>query len=293
MGTGRSRGAGNRGGVRAQCCATARAPAASHRGRSISAPRTSMSSRHESERPKVIRIPTRTEAMTYLLDTGPRVSALAGESRDSAWGQGIIASPASPALHLRSGVDRSGPTPAALTSIGNMPTAWMASAYSQAPWRWASSASGGISWGSHSDDDVLAFAGGEEEPDFRGVGANEPRERRSHLIGAREHVAERDRLPSFTFGEHTAGLDHRPRGRRDVGRIEVELFGGSGEVVEDAQRVGRTSRLRRRPCRRQRSEGRQRGEKTATIDGHITPLRSRLRRLSCAARGKGSPSARH
>ena len=90
-------------------------------------------------------------------------------------------------------------------------------------------------------DDVLAFAGGEQEADLRRAGTDQPRERGTHLIGAREHVAERDRLPSLALGKCPAGVDDRLRRRRDVGRIEIELLDGGREVGAHAQRVGRAA----------------------------------------------------
>ena len=60
-------------------------------------------------------------------------------------------------------------------------------------------------------DDVLAFAGGEEESDLVRLGADESRELPAHLVGLPQHLVERNRLRCLAFGEGARRLGDRPR----------------------------------------------------------------------------------
>ena len=80
-------------------------------------------------------------------------------------------------------------------------------------------------------DDVLAFAGGEEESNLVGFRADESRELPSHLVGLPQHLVERDRLRRLPVGEGARGLGHGKGKRRDVRRVQIEAVAHDGEIA--------------------------------------------------------------
>jgi hypothetical protein len=84
-------------------------------------------------------------------------------------------------------------------------------------------------------DDVLAFTGGEEEPDLVRIGANESRELSADLVGLAPHLVERNRLRGFAISERARRFCDRPGRRRDVRRVQIQPLPDDVEIGANAE----------------------------------------------------------
>jgi hypothetical protein len=136
-------------------------------------------------------------------------------------------------------------------------------------------------------DDVLSFAGGEEEADFVARGVDEPGELTAHDVGLRQHLTQRNRSRRLALDEVASSGDDRRRDRRDVGGIEVERLAHRGEVGAHAEWVvhgGMRGVLQRTHGRGAGSAGRERGG-----GGDERTTRERHDRMRCGRRSQTAP----
>ena len=122
-------------------------------------------------------------------------------------------------------------------------------------------------------DDVLTFAGGEQEADLFGRRTDETRQLVADLVGRLQHLVEADRLCGFPVGKGARRGGDRQRHRRDVGGIQIEPVADHGEIAANAERIV-TARRAVLPVQRQQCGGAgRRFDELSAIDLHASSAR--------------------